>query len=82
MKIWLIVFGVGFEHIEKGFYVFFFDEWVVFGEGDSEDGDDCSFFGLVGLFAFVFDEMIPHVCEGLRFDDGDGLADWLCDDGF
>ncbi len=48
---------------------------MVFGEGDSEDGDDCSFFGLVGLFAFVFDEMVPHVCEGLRFDDGDGLAD-------
>lgn len=75
MEVRFVIFCIYFENVEERLNVFFLDEFEISREGDSEDGDDCSFLRLINLFPLISDEIVPHMCKRLRLDDGDLFAD-------
>jgi hypothetical protein len=80
VEIRLSSFNVGFEHVEERLKIFFLDQFRIFGERDAENGDNSSLIVGVGLLALVFDKVVPHVGESLRFDYNKVFVDRLFND--
>lgn len=82
MEIRLSILDINFQHVQERVDILLFDKGGVFAEGDSENGDDWSFLGLVGLITLVADEGVPEMGESLWFYYHEIFADRLRYDGF